>query len=84
MGNDKAFNTLLKEKDIKSSERWYPNSVYSYQCALILDYDVKNCAALSKNLAYSLQYLEFLEKEFAELALSSVINTLLIKTYIIT
>lgn len=83
MSNDLTFNTLLKEKDLKYNERWYPRSVFSYQCSIILDYDVKNCPALSKNLAYSLQYLEFLEKEFAELSLSNVLYALLIKTYII-
>lgn len=83
MVNDKDFETLLKKNDIKTSERWYPQPVSTYQEALKLDYSIDNCNALSKNLAYSLQYLEFLEKEIDELALSSVLMTLLIKTYII-
>lgn len=39
---------------------------------------------MESNLAYSLQYLEYIEKQLAELNLSSVLLTMLFKTYIIT
>ena len=76
------FETLIKTNN--SGHRWYPLRVESYQCAFKLDASIDNCAALRKNLAYSLQYLEFLEKEIAELHLSSVLCVMIYKTYVVT
>lgn len=64
--------------------RWYPQDIYKYRNAFKLDPLVENCTALRKNLSYSMQYLEFLEKEIKELKLSSVLCVMLYKTYIIT
>lgn len=49
-----------------------------------LDTDIENATALHNNIAYNLQYIEFLEKEFKELHLSSVIYTMVVKNYLIT
>ena len=76
------FETLIKEKQCK--ERWYPQGVERYRSAFKLDNQVENCSALRKNLSYSMQYLEFLEKEFNELKVSEVIYIMLVKTYVIT
>ena len=80
--SEKSFSTLLQENGCR--DHWYPRRVESYQWAFKLDGSIPNCHALRKNLAYSMQYLEFLEKEFKELSLSSVIYTMLVKTYVIT
>lgn len=78
------FNTLLPENKCSSSERWYPHGVESYRSAFIISDAVENKEVLLSNLAYSMQYIEFLEKELNELTLSSVVRTMLIKTYVIT
>lgn len=82
--NNLSFETLLKEKGNKSSERWYPITVKDYELAFNIDTSIENSHALQKNLAYSMQYLQFLEKEMAELEVSSVIYVMLVKTYVIT
>lgn len=79
-----SFETLIKGKESYPSVRWYPISVDVYKRAIKLDYSVENTPALQSNLAYSMQYLEFIEKEFSELDVSSVIYVMLVKTYIIT
>ena len=78
------FESLIKEKDYKPVDRWYPTSVDTYKRSFNIDTSIDNSRALKSNLAYSMQYLEFLEKEFSELDVSSVIYTMLIKTYVIT
>ena len=45
---------------------------------------IENSEALRSNLAYSMQYLEFIEKEIEELKLSDVIYTMLVKSYVVT
>lgn len=49
-----------------------------------IDTDIENATALHNNIAYNLQYIEFLEKEFKELHLSSDIYTMVVKNYLIT
>lgn len=78
------FDTLLSSKDLKAADRWHPTLVSSFEAALKLDPSVSNYYELKKNLVYSLQYLEFLELECKELALTSVLSTMLYKTYVIT
>ena len=77
-----SFNTLIRENDCKN--RWYPESINNYSSMFIIDSSVENSTALIKNIAYNMQYIEFLEKEFDELNVSSVIYTMLVKTYVIT
>ena len=79
-----SFETLIKGKCKSSTDRWYPISVQKYVKAFKLNGAYEDVAALRKNLAYSMQYLEYIEKQIAELELSSVIYSMLIKTYVIT
>lgn len=79
-----TFETLIKEKGCKASEKWYPLSIAQYKSAIKITHININSSALHSNLAYSMQYLEFLEKELAELEVSSVIYVMLVKTYVIT
>ena len=78
------FETLIGSKHYNTTERWYPISVERYRVAFKIDTSIENSRALRSNLAYSMQYLEFLEKEMAELKLSSVIYIMLVKTYVVT
>lgn len=79
------FTTLLKN-DIKKgwTNTWYPIPVDCYAKAFKIDPLFDKHGTLSRNLTYSMQYLEFLEKIFAELEVSSVLDAMLIKTYVIT
>ena len=82
--SDIPFETLIKENRVSASERWYPCSVEKYKISFNIDTSIENSHALRSNLAYSMQYLEFLEKEIAELAVNSVIYTMIVKSYVIT
>ena len=82
--SDIPFETLIKEKRVSATERWYPCSVDKYKISFNIDTTIENSRALRSNLAYSMQYLEFLEKEIAELAVNSVIYTMIVKSYVIT
>jgi len=82
--NDLPFITLIQSQQCSARDRWYPTSIVQYKLSIKLDNRAGNYDALKSNLAYSLQYLEFLEKEFAELNVSSVVYIMLVKTYVIT
>lgn len=76
------MKTLLKEYD---GNRWYPVSIDKYRNQLKIaatfgdDYGYR----VKSNIAYSLQYLEYIEKQLADLTLSSVLTTMLYKSYIV-
>lgn len=79
------FETLIMGKEPSPANRWYPLSISTYKSAFNkLNMSFENSRALKSNLAYSLQYLEFLEKELSELKISDVIYVMLVKTYVIT
>lgn len=80
--SDLEFDTLVKKNN--AIERWYPQPVSIYKNSIIVhgEYDTTN--RIRSNFAYSMQYLEFLEKEFDELNLSDVLTTMQIKSYIVT
>lgn len=82
--NPNPFSSLLKSNAVGTVERWYPTAVNTYKASFNLDMNIENSEALRSNLAYSMQYLEFLEKEMSELKLSDVIYTMLVKTYVVT
>lgn len=82
--NETPFETLLKSKHYKATDRWYPNSVDNYRISFKIDTSIENSKALRSNLAYSMQYLEFLEKEMSELKLSDVLYIMLVKSYVVT
>lgn len=80
MGN---IESLLKSNDVDST-RWYPTRISVYENELRQGILTNMDTSFRSNIAYSLQYLEFLERQLAELKLSSVIDSLVIKSYIIT
>ena len=72
-----GIDSLLKENNQKV--RWYPGSVFDY-CNSIKIGSPKE----KRNFAYSLQYIEYLEKQIAEMNLSAVLCVMTFKSYIIT
>jgi len=80
--NDLPFDTLLESN--KSKDRWYPTSIDTLKNSIKIDTSIENARALHSNIAYNLQYIEFLEKELEELNLSSVIYIMVVKNYVIT
>lgn len=82
--SEPSFETLLKSKKNTSPNKWYPCPVSSYKNNLLIDRTIENSNALGSNLAYNLQYIEFLEKSISELDLSNVIYIMHCKTYVIT
>lgn len=76
------METLIKKNNIK--RRWYPKSIDGYKQSIKIPRDTEENKRLSSNFAYSMQYIEYLEKQLNELKLSSVIRTMLYKSYIIT
>lgn len=66
---------------------WYPTSVATYEQlvgkVIKTGYGYKHVYALKKNLAYNLQYIEYLSQTLQDLKLSSVIHTQTYKTFII-
>lgn len=82
--NPKPFSSLLKVTNTQTQDCWYPTTANTYKLSFDLDMSIENSEALLSNLAYSMQYLEFLEKEIEELKLSDIIYTMLAKTYAVT
>ncbi|MBW2096559.1 MAG: hypothetical protein JRI80_16935 [Deltaproteobacteria bacterium] len=75
--------------EIRTEEgiRWYPapiNKLESFlQKAIFRGTGFVHVYALRKNLAYNLQYIEYLDKSLSEIKLSSVITTQTYKMFII-
>lgn len=76
------METLLIKND--APKRWYPQSVESYKSSISIPYTSDEYRRLNSNFAYSMQYIEYIEKQLDELKLSDVIATMLYKSYIIT
>jgi len=76
------METLIKKND--ASKRWYPQSVEAYKSSIKIPYTSAENKRLNSNFAYSMQYIEFIEKQLDELKLSDVIITMLYKSYIVT
>lgn len=79
--NDLPFETLLKAND--SKDRWYPTPIDTLKYSVKIDMSIENARALHSNIAYNLQYIEFLEKELEELNLSSVVYIMVVKNSVI-
>lgn len=78
------FGTLEKVNNIRSADRWRPVPVDRFE-NLVSQGSLSGIPKeLRKNIAYSLQYLEYIELQLTELTLHSVIITMLYKNYIIT
>lgn len=78
------FITLIRSEGYKTAERWYPASVEYYKNAIRVSGSEDESKRLKSNFAYSMQYIEYIEKQLSELNLSNVIVTMLYKSYIIT
>lgn len=79
--NDFPIRSLLRDYNGK---RWYPKSVEIFRSMLLIPPTSEfNGYAISKNIAYNLQYLEYLQKQINELVLSDVLMKMLIKNFII-
>ena len=78
------FKTLISKEEYRTSERWYPEPVDRYKRAINVWGDEDDAKRLRSNFAYNMQYIEYIEKQLAELKLSDVILTMLYKSYIIT
>lgn len=76
------METLLITNSCKN--RWYPISIQSIKTYLKLDFSVEGSEPLQSNLAYNLQYIQYIEKQLSDLNLSSVLYTMLYKSYIIS
>jgi hypothetical protein len=68
-----------------SKDRWYPNSIDNLKDYLnrYKNLDEEANSGLVSNLAYNLQYVEYLRKTLIELNLSTVLKTQTIKSFII-
>lgn len=78
------METMVRKNNIVSADRWspFPVSVFVKQLKSGTLSNMKE--AQVRNIAYSLQYLQFIELELKELKLHTVIAKHLFKTFIIT
>ena len=79
-GRNSFMESLLKTS---TGQHWYPTPVSDYKDNLKLFWGTPNKNHVRSNFAYNMQYLEYLQKQISELRLSSVLITMLYKTYII-
>ena len=76
------MDTLIEKNQV--TDRWYPQSIETYKLGIKIPYDTEENRRLNSNFSYSMQYIEYLEKQLAELKLSGVLLTMIYKSYIIT
>lgn len=77
------IETLVEKNNVDYYHRWAPTTVGDFEKALTQgDFRGMNYE-LRKNIAYSLQYLQYLQLQLEELHLHSVIQKQLWKSYII-
>ena len=76
------METLVRKNE--ATERWYPQSVNVYKASIKIPNNTAEYKRMNSNFAYSMQYIEYLEKQLDELKLSDVLITMLYKSYIIT
>lgn len=91
MGNKKRpenmtdFESILeKNVEVKYEEKWHPISVSSFEEAITQGDLIGIGKELKKNIAYSLQYLQYIQLQLKEVHLHDIIRRHLWKTYIIT
>lgn len=76
------METLIAKNE--ASNRWYPQSVETYKSSIKISLNTAENKRLNSNFAYSMQYIEYIEKQLGELKLSEVLITMLYKSYIVT
>ena len=67
-----------------STNQWFPNRVDYYKNSIKIPQNTDEQKRLLSNFAYSMQYIEYLEKQISEFKLTSVLQTMVYKSYIIT
>ncbi|MBR3560575.1 MAG: hypothetical protein IKN81_03480 [Oscillospiraceae bacterium] len=75
---------LEKNSNVYYSERWHPIAVSCFESELKHGALYGMSKEVRKNIAYSLQYLQYIQLQFDQAHLHEIIATHLIKTYIIT
>ncbi len=75
---------LEKNNEINYYDRWHPTSVGCFEKELSRGAFRGLGKEVRKNIAYSLQYLQFLQIEIEELHLHNIVDTLVKKSYIVT
>ena len=82
--NKLGLDTMIREGH-RPGGTWNPKSVNDFESMLnILPYSPNNGYLTRKNIAYNLQYLEYLQKQLDEMIFSEVLQKMVIKSYIIT
>lgn len=74
--------SLIKTNDI-GSERWFPISIDLYRNHMVYGYFATMPYHLKSNIAYSLQYLQFLEMLLRDLKCTNVIYSQIVKNFVI-
>lgn len=77
------IESLVKKNNIRSLQKWWPTTVAELEKALSYGAFKGMPTALRKNIAHSIQYLQYIQLQIDELTLSSVVYTQLCKSYII-
>lgn len=77
------LETMVNKNNIVYRERWSPICVSCFENPL-KEGNIGLSSAEAKNIAYSLQYLQFVQLELNELHLHNIVEQQLWKTYIIT
>ena len=71
--SEKSFNTLIESNGFKSSsDRWYPHKIDNYKASLKIWGDSDDVLRIKSNFAYSMQYIQYLEKQLNELKLLTI------------
>ena len=78
------IESLLLKNEITYGDRWHPTPVHFFEKELSSGAFKGLSKEVRKNIAYSLQYLEFLQLELDEMDLHSIVTTQIRKSYIIT
>lgn len=78
------FGTLIRDNNIRYDDRWKPVPIARFEYLVSQGSLCNIPKELKKNIAYSLQYIQYIELQLHELNLHSVIITMLYKNYIIT
>jgi hypothetical protein len=79
------FESILeKNTEVKYAEKWHPTPVSCFESDLTGGSFQGMSKELKKNIAYSLQYLQYIQLQFDEVHLHDIVATHLLKTYIIT
>lgn len=78
------IESLLRSNDIPKKYRWYPFLVSELEADLSHGIFDRLNLTIKKNIAYSLQYLEYIDLQLSELQFSDSLYCMLYKNYIIT